>query len=424
MKRMILLAIALMLLTSMAFAQMNGSVSGTVRDSLNNPVDDAMIRLMTGCGGGRHHGGGMGQNYSTQSGPDGTFSIANVAAGDYIAVASKMMVGHDADSITVVAGENTVVNFVLNCGGGGGMHGDSLVTIEVAGFAIVITDSMHTQYFLDNNGDGEADYRLLFGPDWYDPGNGAQRPNDGDSIWVTGGIMGYSLPQAVVVYEINGLFWREPGSGHGGYGGDGGGCPDPDSLTLIETSGITITREIMGMTHYFLDSNFDQTSEYCLNFGAPSYDPGNGAERPSAGDTVEIVGGLMDGCMNGEVIIVYEINGQFWRQPGDTTGLWILALSVDDPQPLPVNYLIASSYPNPFNPSATISFELPIAGHARVTVYDILGNEVAVLADGNYPAGVNKVQFNSSNFAIGSTVYFYKVNAGENSATGKMILLK
>jgi hypothetical protein len=425
MKKLFMLMLALTFAASMTFAQETGSVSGTVYDSLNNPVQGAMVMLTAE---GQHHGGHgghmHGENYSTQTDDNGTFQIADVIAGPYVAIAAKMMQGHDSEDIEVVAGQNTVVDFVLTMGGGGGMHGDSLEIIEVSGWAIVVEDSMRTHYFLDTNSDDTADYRLLFGPDWYDPGSGAQRPADGDSIWITGGIMGYSIPQAVVVYEINGLFWREPGMGHGGYGG-GGDCPNPDSLTLIEASGLTITREMMGMTMYYLDTNFDQISEYMLNFGAPWYEPGNGAHRPNAGDTVEIVGGLMDCDMMGDVIIVYEINGQFWREPGDTTALWPEATSVSDPvgDQIPKSFVLASNYPNPFNPSTTIEFELGQTQNVKVTIYDLLGRQVALLADNVYPAGINRVQFNADQ-AGGSTVYFYRIQTEYGSTTGKMILLK
>jgi hypothetical protein len=428
MKKLLLMVLALTVMSSMAVAQMNGSVSGTVYDSLNNPVEGAMVRLMTGEGG--HHGGhgGHGENYSAQSGPDGTFQIADVGPGNYDAVASKMMVGHDSEEIDVLAGENTVVDFVLAMGGhdGGGMHGDSLEIVEVNGWAIVEIDSLRTFYFIDTNDDDVADYRLLFGPPWYDPGSGAERPENGDSIWVTGGLMGYSEPQSIVVYEINGIFWRQPGEGHGGHGGDGGGCPNPDSLELIEVAGGAIVEEGPMMTMYFIDTDWNDVSDYHLNFGAPWYDPGNGATRPDAGDSIEIVGGLMDGPMGDlDVIIVYEINGQFWREPGDTIALWQEPTSVDEPgeNGLPVNYLLTSSYPNPFNPQATISFQLERAEHVTVAIYDLLGREVAVLADGIYQAGSNQVKFDASG-AGSSAVYFYRVQAGSNVAMGKMVLLK
>ncbi len=408
-----------------------GSVSGTVRDTLGNAVGGAMIALMAGSGGGHHHGGGgMWQNYHAYSDANGAFSILNVASGSYVAMASKMMVGHDVDSITVADSQNTVVNFVLtNWGGhdGGGMHGDSLEIVNLTGWAIVIQDSMRTRYFLDTNGDDTADFRLEFGPPWYDPGSGAHRPADGDSIWVTGGLLGYGQPQPVVVYEINGLFWRQPGHGHGGHGGWGGGYPHPDSVVRIEASGQAIVRENPMMDMYFLDTNFDDSAEYVLNFGPPEYNPDNGATRPDDGDSIAIVGGLLSGWMGHlDMIIVYEINGQsWWRDPGDTLLLWPLATSVDDPgtRILPTNYLVAKSYPNPFNPTAVISFELASAQRVKVTVYDLLGKEVAVLADGTFPAGQSKVEFNPGQVA-GSAVYFYKVAAGSKTATGKMILLK
>lgn len=425
MRKFYFLVLALMFMASMAFAQATGSVSGFVRDSLDNPVSAAMVSLMTTGGGGMHHNQ-MGNNYRTQSGADGSFTIQNVASGEYVAMASKMMIGHDSDSITVVSNQNTVVNFVLTSMGGhhgGGMHGDSLEIVNITGWAIVIADSMHNQYFLDNDGDDQADFRLLFGPDWYNPGNGAQRPADGDSIWVTGGLMGYSQPQAVVVYEINGLFWRQPGMGHGGFGG-GGGYPHPDSVVAIETSGITIIQENHGMTRYLLDSDYNSTANYILNFGPPSYNPSNGATRPEAGDSVAIVGGLMDRPGDLDMIIVYEINGQeWWRDPGDTTDLWPRITSVDEANLLPSEYLVANSYPNPFNPSAMIAFDLPSAGNVNVSVYDILGKEVVNLADNYFSAGHHELQFTPTQ-KISSAIYFYKVSIREESTIGKMIFLK
>jgi hypothetical protein len=431
-----LIILAAAFLAAPVYGQMTGTVSGTVTDTLGNPVDEALVRLTDeGWHGGGGHGGGhnCGGNYSTFTGTDGTFLIEDVDAGDYTAFASKMGYGHDSEEIEVSANQNTVVDFVLAMGGhgGGGYCGDSLEIVELSGWAIVEEDSFYTHYYLDTDNDGTADYRLAFGPEWYDPGSGATRPNDGDSIWVVGGLMGYSTPQTVVVYEINGLFWREPGQGHGGHGGHGGngGC-NPDSLELIETAGFAILEEMPmhpDWFMYFLDENNDGEAEYHLNFGAPWYDPGNGATRPEEGDSVDIVGGLMDGCNNLPTIIVYEINGMFWREPGDTSYLWLESPTsvFDDRSELPSQYLAATSYPNPFNPSATISFELPQAQNVRVSVYDILGREVAVLANGLFPAGENQVQFNSADYSnVSSAVFFYRVETASAYASGKMILLK
>ncbi|MEE9554012.1 MAG: carboxypeptidase regulatory-like domain-containing protein [candidate division Zixibacteria bacterium] len=430
MKIAILVVAAVMLGMAPVYAQGTGTVSGIVYDHDDNPVADAYIHLTEegwhgGGGHGHHH---HGENYFAETDTDGTFIIENVLEGTYTAIASKMGFGHDSEEIDVTPGQNTEVEFNLEFGGhgGGGMHGDSLEIIEISGWAIVEEDSLMTHYYLDTENDQQADYHLMFGPPWYDPDSGAERPAQGDSIWIVGGVMGYSQPQPVVVYEINGLFWREPGDGHGGHGGFGGDCPHPDSVDLVEVNGTAIVEGMPHMDMYFLDEDSDQEEDYILNFGAPWYDPGNGATRPDDGDMVDIVGGLMEGCMDLPMIIVYEINGEFWREPGDTTGLWLTPTYVEDKSlSLPAEFITVNAYPNPFNPAATISFDLQRSQHVRVSVYDILGREIDVIADGFYPAGNNDVFFAPDESDIlGSSIFFYKV-AGENSrATGKMVFLK
>lgn len=430
MKYVVLIVTIGLFVTSAAIAQGVGSVSGVVYDEDNNPVSEAYVHLTEdgwhgGGGHGHHH---HGENYFAETGEDGTFMINDVAAGEYTAIASKMGIGHDSEIIDVVAGQNTEVEFVLEMGGydGGGMHGDSLEIVELSGWAIVEEeDSLMTHYYLDTEHDGQADYRMLFGPYWYDPDSGAQRPADGDSIWVVAGIMGYSVPQPIVIYEINGLFWREPGDGHGGYGGDGD-CPYPDSVDLVEVNGQAMVEGMPHMNMYFLDEDFDSEEDYALNFGAPWYDPGNGATRPNDGDTVSIVGGLMEGCMNWPMIVVYEINGQFWREPGDTTGIGPIQTDADDNgQQIPDDFIIASAYPNPFNSSTIIYFELPREQHVEVSVYDILGRQIGVLADNVFPAGGNEVVFDLNKYGgPGSAVYFYRVSGENSRAIGKVIYLK
>lgn len=413
-----------------------GTVSGVVEDSLGVVVDSAKVHLVT-RGGDRHHGGPghRGHNYLTYTGADGTFAFDSVEVGTYTAIASKVLIGHAAETLTVVVGQNTEVELTLgprnnghHHGGGhhgGGHQGDTMVVVDLTGWAIVLTDSLRTHYYLDIDGNDTADFRLSFGPADYDPGNGATRPADGDSIWINGGLMGYGTPPTVIVYTINGLFWRTPGRGHGGHGGHGGGCPHPDSVTAIEAVGLAIVTETNNRVHYYLDTDYDAVADYILNFGPPDYNPGSGAVRPENGDSLSIVGGLLDGPNALDVIIVYEINGlEWWRDPGDTTNLWPrIVTSVDDDDALPSTYLMANSYPNPFNPSAIIAFNLANAANVRVVVYDILGKQVANLADNYFSAGHHELQFTPAQ-KISSAIYFYRVVAGEEATVGKMIFLK
>lgn len=89
---------------------------------------------------------------------------------------------------------------------------------------------------------------------------------------------------------------------------------------------------------------------------------------------------------------------------------------------LPLEYELNQNYPNPFNPTTTIRFGLPEAGHAKIVLYDLRGQEVMTLIDTNMPAGYHDVNLNGSHLASG--VYFYRIKAGNYTAVRKLMLLK
>lgn len=91
---------------------------------------------------------------------------------------------------------------------------------------------------------------------------------------------------------------------------------------------------------------------------------------------------------------------------------------------LPARFSLHQNFPNPFNPSTKIKFEIPARGNDPVQfkVYDILGREVRTLVNENLKPGIYKVEFNASELPSG--VYFYKIQAGEFTDTKKMILVK
>jgi hypothetical protein len=94
---------------------------------------------------------------------------------------------------------------------------------------------------------------------------------------------------------------------------------------------------------------------------------------------------------------------------------------------VPSRFALNPNYPNPFNPSTTISMELPVTGHVSLIVYDILGREVAKLVNGNMGFGVHRVQWDgrsSSGSPLASGVYFARMSAGGYNAIQKMVLVK
>jgi len=83
---------------------------------------------------------------------------------------------------------------------------------------------------------------------------------------------------------------------------------------------------------------------------------------------------------------------------------------------------VGPNYPNPFNPSTTIEVELPEAGHATITIIDLLGRTVATLFDGEYPAGTMHLQWDANGRASGS--YLCLVRAGGERAMLRLMLMK
>jgi photosystem II stability/assembly factor-like uncharacterized protein len=88
----------------------------------------------------------------------------------------------------------------------------------------------------------------------------------------------------------------------------------------------------------------------------------------------------------------------------------------------PKDFILYQNYPNPFNPSTKISWHSSVSSHQTLKVYDVLGNEVAILVDDFKPAGVYEVIFDGSN--LSSAIYFYQLRLDGFIQTKKMLLLK
>lgn len=86
------------------------------------------------------------------------------------------------------------------------------------------------------------------------------------------------------------------------------------------------------------------------------------------------------------------------------------------------SYYKAKNYPNPFNPTTTISFTLNEATNVELTVYDRLGREVIRLLDTNLGAGTHTAEFNAKDYPSG--IYFYRIKTPERTEVRKMILSK
>ena len=107
---------------------------------------------------------------------------------------------------------------------------------------------------------------------------------------------------------------------------------------------------------------------------------------------------------------------------GSISGHFGAKIAIGEKDAQLIEELRISNYPNPFNPETSITFTLPEEAKVRLVILDILGRQVALLADGRYSAGVHTVIWNGINQASG--LYYYTLAVGNEIAVGSMMLTK
>ena len=99
----------------------------------------------------------------------------------------------------------------------------------------------------------------------------------------------------------------------------------------------------------------------------------------------------------------------------------------DDSRSLPAGFTLSQNYPNPFNNSTRISFELERSGDISLHIYDTSGRLVKTLAKDKYAAGVHDLHWNgtdNSGLEVPSGMYFYKLQAGQETVAKKLLLIR
>ena len=122
----------------------------------------------------------------------------------------------------------------------------------------------------------------------------------------------------------------------------------------------------------------------------------------------------------------------YWQidyQCSDSTRIIVInatgiATSVNDNtiKLIPKQFELYQNYPDPFNPTTTLSFTIPLRSSVSLKVFDILGREVATIISGEMPAGTYSRQWNATKMSSG--IYFYRLRAGSFTQTKRLVLLK
>ena len=365
---------------------------------------------------------------------------------------------------------------------GGRMHGEDwpegLELISTSGVVYVDSSFGQPHIYLDTNSDNEMDYQLGLGPWWYVPESGAVRPLQGENVTIVGGVIDEIVPPMLVVFELNGLVWRDstgnpPWSGGWAHQGSMDSthiyCPSDSSSSMgIPSQGM------MGMG--YPDSiycQFEQLDPDSMP-GAPDSSHFAGFQcaflNPSGNHMGGGMGhgGSMGFSMNVDMRLHYdqemlEMMGlheesiTLWA--ADDNGVWeavpayslnlddnIVGFSSGDISPyyllqaqsptsidaesileVPSVIELVSVFPNPFNPTVTLNFSLKTATAVNLRVFDIKGSLVSNQNFGTMNSGDQSVSWSPSIDSYSDLpggVYLVQLEANNKTAIQKVTYLK
>jgi len=211
------------------------------------------------------------------------------------------------------------------------------------------------------------------------------------------------------------------------------------TLTSQETTPTEISLDIQNSFSPALLAMMDNgrsSAAYFDGTGAPSQLVSSataGVKNLVTGSAIHYLWGTSpDTLMGREDVFGLELNPRYTRTlAAGGSSNWSFSLlkgtTLTEVHPVatgavPAQMELDQNYPNPFNPTTVVSGQWSVASVVRLAVYDILGREVAVLADGRYPAGKYSFSFDGSKLSSGT--YFCRLTAGSFVAVRKMTLLK
>jgi hypothetical protein len=229
----------------------------------------------------------------------------------------------------------------------------------------------------------------------------------------------------------------------GGYLGGEGSFP----FDVTNSGGINPGDTVGTSGIFTVDANYSQLTSGTLFIELGGLNPGVGYDQVIVTGTAQLGGKLDVSAINNfepqvgqtfEILSADSVTGTFEEivthgglginvtyNTNSVTITITSPLAIDDPRgdtSIPASYSLEQNYPNPFNPSTTIRFQIPHSEFVTLKVYDLTGREVAVLVNGQKPAGSYRIEFDAGKLASG--MYFYRLNAGEFQQIRKMVLLR
>lgn len=360
---------------------------------------------------------------------------------------------------------------------------DSLEIVSVTGTVLVDTTYYYDHYYLDVDGDEAPDYKLCFGPPWYQPKNGAVRPEAGATVTIEGAIKGDEELPCLEVFKIDGLEWRAPKGPAPWTGGwinknykhqkrihcpvdsaswieipagawQGGGHQGPQFPDSIYCEFMKVWRDSLP------DRPDSVMAGWHFHFSNPAGNRVNGKGVPvrfikrlrmqlrfAEGDS----DGMMLGKSNANAVQLrywdenleqwlpvtnasYDLINEVVEFETETVQSYYAVFGTQSTTSVaefetsvPEHFVLKQNYPNPFNPTTTIGYQIHSAGLVNLTIFNVLGKEVRQLVNAYQPVGIYQANWDgrdNSGHVVPTGTYIYKLQFGDQTQIRSMSLVK
>jgi len=258
-------------------------------------------------------------------------------------------------------------------------------------------------------------------------GSGVYRAESNGILWNADGMNGFRV-NAFARNPLGGMFaateagiWKDTIKV----------VPNPQDTTLLDTTRVwknvldaVVTTGDTLLFQFFATSLVSTPSGHIVagTAGRGAFRSTNAGERWDPVNTGLVGTDIRTMAMDAQGFIYCgTINGTVFKSSA-AESMTPIAPPIAPPSVIPKAYAVEPNYPNPFNPSTTIPFALPLAGRVSLKVYNAIGQEIASLLDQEMPAGTHAAVWDASN--IPSGMYFYRFQSASFSQTGKLMLMK
>ncbi len=270
-----------------------------------------------------------------------------------------------------------------------------------------------------------------------------------NDVYVCGYSGGGSYPQYFMVTKINSIGTQQWVNYYTGSTSGSGYNIAVDNLHNIYATGIIYIPQY-GDSYLTIKYNSNGDTLWTSKFIRVNGDNNPPKIALDKYNSVYITGDRLNGSYNEFATIKYSSNGlQQWlmTHPGggakitvnknldvfvagaSVTGTDFITIKYSQPDGIisfnknvPSKFILFQNYPDPFNPTTKINFELPKESFTKLIIYDLLGREVATLVNEQLKPGTYEVEWNGSSYASG--VYFYNLTSADFTETKKMVLMK